>query len=33
MAAAVIVMIPLMLMYAFLQKYFTDEYLQGGLKS
>jgi len=32
MAAAVIVMIPLMLMYAFLQKYFTDEYLQGGLK-
>lgn len=33
MAAAVIVMIPLMLLYAFLQKYFTDEYLQGGLKS
>ena len=33
MAAAVIVMIPLMLIYAFLQKYFTDEYLQGGLKS
>lgn len=33
MAAAVIVMIPLMLMYAFLQKYFTDEYLRGGLKS
>jgi ABC-type glycerol-3-phosphate transport system permease component len=32
MAAAVIVMIPIMLMYAFLQKYFTDEYLQGGLK-
>jgi len=32
MAAAIIVMIPLMLMYAFLQKYFTNEYLQGGLK-
>lgn len=33
MAAAVLVMIPLMLIYAFLQKYFTDEYLRGGLKS
>lgn len=32
MAAAVIVLIPIMLMYAFLQKYFTDEYMQGGLK-
>lgn len=32
MAAAVIVMIPLMLLYAFLQKYFTDEYLRGGVK-
>lgn len=32
MAAAVIVMLPIMLMYAFLQKYFTDEYLRGGLK-
>lgn len=33
MAAAVIVMLPLMVLYAFLQKYFTNEYLQGGLKS
>ena len=33
MAAAVIVMIPLMLMYAFLQKYFNNEYIQGGLKN
>jgi len=32
MAAAVIVMVPLMLLYAFLQKYFTDEYMRGGVK-
>ncbi len=33
MAAAVIVILPLMALYAFLQKYFTNDYLQGGLKN
>jgi ABC-type glycerol-3-phosphate transport system permease component len=33
MAAVIITIMPLMAAYAFLQKYFTNEHLQGGLKS
>jgi ABC-type glycerol-3-phosphate transport system permease component len=33
MAATMITILPLIMMYAVLQKYFTNEYLQGGLKS
>lgn len=33
MAAVIIVIMPLVLLYALLQKYFTNQYLEGGLKN
>jgi ABC-type glycerol-3-phosphate transport system permease component len=32
MAAVILVILPLVILYAFLQKYFTNEHLEGGLK-
>jgi ABC-type glycerol-3-phosphate transport system permease component len=32
MAAVILVILPLVVLYAFLQKYFTNEHLEGGLK-